>query len=79
MPKLDRRIEALEAMNASDEGETLVIRFVASGRDSGPLRALSAGGMSWQPMPNESEDDFVDRVSALVPVKPNCVRVLIEA
>jgi hypothetical protein len=75
---LDRRLRALEALVGSVEPLTLVVRFVASGGVLKPLETLSAmGGGSWRRLEGESEDDFVDRVSALVPVKRNCARVLI--
>lgn len=74
---LDRRMRALEAIADSGETQTLVVRFVVSGDVLKPLEELSAAGRNWCRLAGESDSNFARRVSAMVPVKANCTRLLV--
>lgn len=74
MSPLNGRLRALERLQIRDNAAALVIRWV--GAEKLPLQTLSADGQTWNRLPDESEDAFVDRVAELVPVAPNCARML---
>jgi hypothetical protein len=75
---LDRRIGALEASAGLGEAHTILVRFVASGGVLTPLERVRSSGGVWHRLPGEDPQAFVDRVSTLTPVAPNCARVLVE-
>lgn len=67
MATLDHRIEALEKKTAvASHDRVWLIRLVAMGQTAKPLTEITHQGQTWHRLPDESEDEFTDRVKAEV-------------
>ena len=61
MANFEKRIEALEQANPTDNMGPRFIHFVGMGQGDRKIQLITQGNQEWQRQPGESEQDLKDR------------------
>lgn len=64
MPRLEKRVSAIEALNPHAQDMTLIRQYVRPGQPDTEIYHLSDDdGQRWERQPSETQQQFIDRVS----------------
>jgi hypothetical protein len=64
MPRLEKRISAIEALNPQAQDMTLIRQYVRPGQPDTEIYNLrDDDGQRWERLPRETQQQFIDRTS----------------
>jgi hypothetical protein len=63
MPRLEKRIAAIEALNPHAQDMTLIRQYVRPGQPDTEIYHLRVDGQRWERQPSETQQQFIDRAS----------------